>query len=265
MKRKTAFFLLIIFLLFISLCFYKYYRWKYLWSLDEPIESYRVKHHFDDTVRVVMIGDSWAEMHNRSIGDVVFQNKLESALKCPVLFHSSGMGGAKTKEIYQLLFSTTDNGTMSLLQGGADYCILLAGINDSAANLGTTQFCHYYRQILNLLLRNGICPIVVELPNVRIWDLYINKPLKDITVDYLRSWMTNSPMYDFSDYRVALNNMLNDENLVDSVVFIEMSGWNKNSPEIDEELFIDDRIHLNNRGYELMDSCIISALARNLR
>ena len=45
--------------IFLLTFFYYYNRWKVLWDLEDPKPIYAVEHHNDDTLRVVMIGDSW--------------------------------------------------------------------------------------------------------------------------------------------------------------------------------------------------------------
>jgi len=162
------------------------------------------------------------------------------------------------------MFSSGDNGTKSLLVSGPNYCIISAGINDAAANLGTRQYCHYYRQILDLLIENHIRPVVIEIPDVNIWHLYGGKPYKDLVIDYVRSIMTRCKMYHIQEYREALYDMLVEEHLVEKVVYVRMKNWNDGSPEINKHLFMEDQIHLNRHGYEKLDSCIALAILKDL-
>jgi hypothetical protein len=50
----------------------------------------------------------------------------------------------------------------------------------------------------------------------------------------------------------------------DKVVYVSMNDWNDASPDIDQNLFMSDQIHLNRRGYEKLDSCIAIAIAKDL-
>lgn len=241
-------------------CFY-YARWQHLWALEQPQQRYELINHLDDTLRVVMIGDSWAGMHTEL--DSFMIQKLEKYSRLPVLFESRGKGGEKTKGVYQLMFKDDYYGTKQLMLSSPDYCVISAGINDAAANLGTKQFCYYYRQILDFLLENHIRPVVIEVPNVDLWLMLRNKPYKDLASDYVKSIMTNCNMYNYQEYRDALLSMLKSEGLKEQILYIPMKEWNGNGVEINRSLFLDDCIHLNKRGYELLDSCIARQIAND--
>lgn len=226
---------------------------------------YPVMHHVDDTLRIAMIGDSWAGRHSYDMMDSLFQSKLSYQTGLPVKMISKGKGGAKSREIYQLLFEEdAENGTKSLIASGIDYCIISAGINDASANLGPRLYCYHMRLILNFLFSNKIRPIVVETPDVNIWNVYGGKPLKDLASDYVRSMMSHCKMYQMREYRDSLRAMLINENLLDSVIYIHMNEWNGDGTNINQQLFLDDQIHLNRKGYEILDSCIANAISADV-
>jgi lysophospholipase L1-like esterase len=251
-------------LLIIGLSVYYYNRWKHLWAMDVSIPTYEVKSEADDSLRVVMIGDSWAGLHHENGMDTYLCSELQDKVSCPVIAVSKGKGGERSRGIYQLMFSTDGDGTKSLFTSKPDYCIISAGINDAAANLGTRQYCHYYRQILDFLLENHIRPVVIEVPNVNLWHIYGGKPFKDLAIDYVRSIMTRCRMYHVQEYREALYQMLIDEHLMEKVVYVPMEDWNDGAPDINKDLFMADQIHLNRHGYEKLDSCIALAIAKDL-
>lgn len=253
----------IMILLWISL--YYYHRWKELWELEEPRPVYSVSHSDTDTLRVIMIGDSWAEIHSEMQMDSILQKLLCQLTSRPVEVVSKGKGGMKSRGIYNLMYKTDGYGTKTLLESGADYCIIFAGINDASANLGTRQFCYYMKLIIQLLLANSIRPVIVEAPDVNIWKLFINRPCKSLLVDYLRSLMTGCDMYQYAEYRNALHNMLMCDRLMDSVLYVSIYAWNSKGTIMDNSLFLDDQIHLNRKGYELLDSCIATAIASDLK
>ena len=260
----TAFFS---FVAFVIICLYAFYynRWKHLWALDTNITPlYVIKSNSISSLRVAMIGDSWAELHHEQNMDTYFSSILKQKIGRPVYVESKGKGGEKTRGIYKLMFDTDEFGTKPLLSLKPDYCIISAGINDAAANLGTKQYCYYYRQILDFLLANRIRPVVLEIPNVNILHLYCGKPFKDLVVDFVRSTMTGCKMYQYAGYRDALYRMLVNEKLMDEVVYVSMMDWNDASPDINSNLFMSDQIHLNRRGYEKLDSCIAIAIAKDL-
>ena len=248
----------------VGIYIYYYDRWKHFWAIDTSFPSYGIICDRDDTLRIVMLGDSWAGLHHGYKMDAYLSALLEQHIGRPVLVESTGKGGEKTRGIYRLMFETGEYGTKSLLSSGSDYCIISAGINDAAANLGTKQYCYYYREILEFLLANGIRPVVLEIPNVNLWHIYGGKPLKDLAVDFLKSTMTRCKMFQFDEYREDFYQMLVKEKLIDKVIFVSMKDWNGASPDIDKSLFMSDQIHLNRQGYEKLDSCIAAAIAKDL-
>lgn len=248
--------------------FFKYYqyRWRNLWVFENERKPYPVTYHEDDTIRVAMIGDSWAEMHSSNRMDNVLKLKLSNLTGQPVKMSSKGKGGEKSRGIYQLLFDENNKyGTKAIIASGLDYCIISAGINDASANLGPRLYCYHMQLILKYLLFNKIRPVLIEVPDVNIWNVHGRKPLKDLASDYLRSIMAHCKMYQMEEYRDSLYAMLINENLVDSVIYIHANEWNGSGTNINKHLFLDDQIHLNKKGYKLLDSCIANAIAADLK
>ena len=266
MKYLRKFLIACLICVLLSFILYQYYqyRWSHLWAFENEREPYQVARHEGDTIRIAMIGDSWAAMRSRDI-DNALQSKLNNKTKRPVEMVSKGKGGEKSRGIYQLLFEENNkDGTKTIIASGLDYCIISAGINDAAANLGPHQYSHHMRLILNLLLSNNICPILIEIPDVNIWHVYKDKPLKDLASDYIRSFMSHCNMYQIKEYRDSLQAMLEKESHSDSVIYIRLSEWNGNCTTINKMLFLPDQIHLNENGYELLDSCIVNAIEADL-
>ena len=247
--------------------FFKYYqyRWRHLWVFENERKPYPVMCHEDDTIRVAMIGDSWAEMHFSNKMDSIFQLKISNLTGQPVKMLSKGKGGEKSRGIYQLLFDDHNKyGTKDIIASGLDYCIISAGINDAAANLGPCLYCYHMRLILKCLLSNKIRPVLIEVPDVNIRKIHGSKPLKDLASDYLRSIMAHCKMYQMVEYRDSLKAMLINENLMDSVIYIHADEWNGNDTDINQQLFLNDQIHLNKKGYELLDSCIAKEILTDI-
>lgn len=245
---------------------YYHYKWRHLWVFENKRELYPVLHYTNDTLRIAMIGDSWASYRSYYMLDSSFQIRLRSQTNLPVKMTSKGKGGEKSRGIYQLLFEEYDeNGTKNIIASGITYCIVSAGINDAAANLGTHFYCHHMKLILEFLLSNNIRPILIELPNVNIWKVYSKKNIKDLVSDYLRSLMSHCKMYNIQEYRNSLHTMLIRENLIDSILYIRLNEWNVEDTRINKNLFLNDQVHLNKYGYELLDSCIAVAIAKDLK
>lgn len=264
MFRKLIIFLLAVLLSLGLIYGYYYSRWRHFWSIAQPLKSYEITEKSDDTLRVIMIGDSWAGVHHGLQMDTFLCSELKRRVSQPVKVISKGKGGAKSKGIYQLMFESDGDGTKTLFQNAPNYCIISAGINDAAANLGTKQFCAHYRMILSFLLEHKIKPIIIEIPDVDLWHLYGGKPKKDLLVDFFKSTMSQCCMYNYSEYREALKKMLKDENLIASVIYIPMRVWNGKGTALNDELFISDRVHLNKNGYERLDVCIANAIVKDL-
>ena len=258
-------------------------RWKNLLSPAERGEPYMVAvdrngndsacvYQLDTAaLRVVMIGDSWAGLHAELGYDTLMTHLLTESMQEPVHFVSKGRGGAKSKDVYRFMFSslcTPDEMaagycTQPLIESAPHYCIVMAGINDAAACLGSHYYIENYRLIIAWLLENGIKPVVVEMPDVNIRGLYGGKPLNDYLVDCLRSWLTHCTMYSVTEYSEALRSMLVAQGLMGHVVYIPKDAWNADGYQDPRNLYLSDEIHLNAKGYHLLDSCIASYIAQD--
>lgn len=263
MRRVIITCLVCIIILFLFFKYYQY-RWRNLWVFENERKPYPVMCHEDDTIRVAMIGDSWAEMHSSNKMDNILKLKISNLTGQPVKMSSKGKGGEKSRGIYQLLFDDNKYGTKAIIASGLDYCIISAGINDASANLGPRLYCYHMRLILKHLLFNKICPVLIEVPDVNVWKTHGRKPLKDLASDYIRSLMAHCKMYQMKEYRDSLYVMLINENLMDSVIFIHANEWNGNVTDINQQLFRNDQVHLNRKGYELLDSCIAKKISSDI-
>ena len=252
-------------LIFTALFCYYYYRWRDLWAEMEPIPIYKIPNHHDDSLRIAIIGDSWACAYYTERYDTLLQSLLNRLVNRPVVCRSSGIGGAKTREVYQHLFSDEAVGSREVMLHGADYCIIFAGINDAHANLGVSQFLYYYQLILNLMLQNNVRPVVIEIPDVNLFKVYGQKPMKDLAGDFLKSCMTRCSMYNVGGYREALKNKILYDSLTDDVLYTGADCWNGSSSQIDTALFYYDEVHLNEIGYMRLNSCIAKEIALDLK
>lgn len=246
-----------------GLLFYLNNRWKAMWALSPEKPVYKIELCKDDTLRVVMIGDSWVGMRTDTLNNL-FQVRLSNILGKPVILRTKGKGGEKSRGVYQLMFEENGYGTKPLLSSGADFCVVFAGINDAAANLGIKQFIHHMKLIIDFLLANNIRPVIIEIPDVNIWSVYGNKPIKDLVVDCLKSVMTGCRVYCYSDYREALYEMLVKEYDSDSISYVSMNDWN-GDVFLNPSLFMSGSIHLNRYGYERIDKSIAETIFRDLQ
>ena len=58
----------------------------------------------DDTLRVAVIGDSWAEFHMTLKCDTLFEQYGKRLTTKPIKCMNRGKGGAKSKEVYHYMF-----------------------------------------------------------------------------------------------------------------------------------------------------------------
>jgi len=220
----------------------------------------------DDTLRVAVIGDSWAEYHTSLECDTIFCRFAKRLTSRPVKCFSRGHSGKVTKEIYYEMFSDhtvehswdIDRCTQPLIEQHPDYCIIMAGINDWRLFKPKGFYVGNYRLMLNLLIQNGIRPVVMEMPGVDMEYFHGNRK-------FYRRWMFDAlslltrvnDSYDSAqDYRDAMRKMLQESGLDDKVLFIPISAWNPEGIDDSPDIYLDDRLHLNLDGYHVMDSCM---------
>ena len=237
---------------FIGVCMWYAFKWQPLLDPSPTKKPFDLSYCNDDTLRIAMYGDSWVGMHpNQLLVDT-------EELSRPFTFHTCGIGGLKSGEVYELMFSRPQ-----LLQKGQDYCVVIAGINDASANVGVGYYCTNYQHIIEHLISCHIRPVVVEIPDVNLKYVYGKKPIKDLLCDSYRAFLTASSLYDVEDYRRSLHTYLEQTGLINHVIYIGKELWNPNGYR-DKSLYLDDNIHLNNAGYRKLDSCIVEKIKQEL-
>ena len=260
------------------------YRPAFIPAEEQPF--YPVTASQDDTLRVIMIGDSWVHIHERLRGDSILYAMLQPKVSVPVKVMSRGRGGANSKEIYYYMFSAkgdeypgeADRCTQPLIEQKPDYCIISAGINDVVQGKGVDFYCHNYLLILRLLLHQGIRPVVLELPTV-----VTNHPhdyhffdISDENLQFLKEQITYKFGYGLAalingadrnkvdGYRHALRLTLEKTGLIDSVLYIGINEWNPDGYRDSRQLYVvEDYMHLNLKGYYVLDSCYAAKIAED--
>ena len=252
---------------------YLKYRWSDVLSPASYIVPYKVKKFTDDSLRVIMIGDSWVAIHHELKCEDMLSEMISSRIGNPVIVTANGRGGAKSKDIYRLMFKETaslvdqdsDYCTQPLIQNGADYCIVSIGANDASANLGVDYLCANCDLVIRFLLSVGIIPVLVEMPQRNEAIAYKDKPFKHRFVDRIRAILTRSDMYSYNKYRPALFSHLKRNGLLDSIVYIKKDWWNKDGFVDRRNLYMQDGMHLNKRGYWFLDSCLADRISRHFK
>jgi lysophospholipase L1-like esterase len=220
----------------------------------------------DDTLRVAVIGDSWAEYHMTLNCDTLFEQYVKRLTSKPIKCMTRGKGGAKTKDAYYYMFKSQtqeyswmhDICTQPLLEEHPDYCVIMAGINDAWKKRPVSYYTGNYRLIIRLLLANKIRPVVMEIPDFEMGN-WLNVHRKRQRYLYrFYSVFTGVVEDDITPFRDGLREMLKDTGLGDSVLFIPADHWIPQNHQYSEEIYLSDHIHLNYQGYHVLDSCIVS-------
>lgn len=249
--------------LFIFICIFCTGNIIEYYSLAEEIIAQKpIKTHERDSLIVIFIGDSWASYHSQY--DHHLKRCLETKGKKPTKVISKGAVGAKTKYIYTAMHSYSASGTKDLIELFPDYAIVSAGINDAVAKMGTENYCYHYNLIIKRLLSAGIKPIIIDMPQVDYRAIYQRESLIARIRHHISSWYTGAPLWSFENYQKALLTMIShDENRKD-ILYIPVSKWNPEGYMDSRHLYLEDHVHLNEKGYFLLDSCITSIIYHDI-
>lgn len=207
------------------------------YSLSKEIET-TVTHQKDSILTIGIIGDSW-----------VSNQKLDSLISFgvstyPPYFNknvviSSGEPGAKSKKIYENLCSNTE------ILEKADFCIVIAGVNDVIVNMGTKYYSHHIRLITKKLLSCGVEPIIVPVP-----DFGVNETRKRLNIiSKLRNHITYLLVgkKEPADYRVSIEG-------IDKAYYVDFAGSYKTNPEL-----YANPSHLSHEGNIKLRDAILTA------
>ena len=121
---------------------------------------------------------------------------------------------------------------------------------------------NYYKQsmacIIQFLLANHIIPIILEIPDYDIermyrWEIPSRKLLRPFS-----RFVTGTPINCKKNFRQAFDDLLAEKKYGDKVQVIRYQTWNNHYSEDLKSFYKDDGIHLNEKGYARLDSCIIN-------
>ena len=257
--RKLSLYTLFIIFIGAFGVFWLAWRWRPNLAPEKARPAYSVTGHHPDTLHVAFIGDSWADLHPSSRPDSVVSADWTARIGKPVRFVSCGKGGANSGDVYRLMFRQNlpidSFSSMQLLQQRPDYCVVSAGANDARQNLGKDFYVANYKLIISHLLRCGIRPVVIGMPDL---DLVTADGGISLKIWVKSFWLDTKP-YDVSEYRQTLQKSLEKTKMMDSLIYVSCELWNSIGYR-DASLYQIDRIHLNAKGYGLLDSCLLSVI-----
>lgn len=210
--------------------------------------TYTCQHHQDDTLRLAMIGDSWIFYHypyNDTLASMIKQKT-----KKPAIVSAYGLCGKTSKEVYQSIFE--DQTMKNILEQGADYCFVSVGINDTYKKMGAKYYAQSTINILRFLLKNNIKPILIEIPNYDINYAYGHQTADRKLFRQLSMLLTRSDIDCRQQYSLALTQELAKTGIGEQIQIIHFPGT--------PEYYKSDRMHLNEKGYHILDSCIVNEI-----
>lgn len=211
-----------------------------------------VMSHQDDTIRIAYIGDSWADRHKNM--NCAIDSLVSDATERPVVVKTAGISGLTSKYLYYCIFR--EDSIRDVIEWGPDFCFVVAGINDTDRKLGKKYYKENMRLIIELLLENHITPVVLEIPSYDIHFSYKRRS-RQIKVMYLVSMLlTRSKMDCIQDYRNAYIDLIKEHEWERQVITISYKDWNPDGYKDIRGLYDGGFMHLNAKGYSVLDSCI---------
>lgn len=250
------------------------WKWRPFYKPVAPITPYVVNHHHDDTLRVIMIGDSWIRFHETLRRDSTFEEQLKKELgNGKVKVTAKGKGGTVSGEIYEQMSAERmlateydlNNCTQAMIEKGADYCVISAGINDARQRRGKMYYVGNYERIIRTLLAGGIRPVVMEVPEVEVDEAHLGNTLYYRFRSWIAMRLLKTSLYGSSDYSRALKDSLTAHHLMDSVLYISAASWNPEGWRDKRDIYTEDHFHLNLKGYEILDSAFAAEIVRDYR
>jgi hypothetical protein len=226
-------------------------------SYSKELPFYSVASDNEKTLTIGIIGDSWVS--GGKLDSLLQNGLLVKGYKNKIL--SSGQPGAKSNIIYQNLFEAKENlhSSKFIIENRPDYCIIIAGVNDAASQIGGKFYSYHMSLIIKTLLHYKIKPIIVSCP-----EFGINESINQMNVlskrrNIISAYFNNNGEIDnIKTYRKILAEELYSENLIDSVILIEFgnvcSDYNK-CPE----LYINPS-HLSKKGNKILCQVITNKL-----
>ena len=107
-------------------------------------------------------------------------------------------------------------------------------------------------------LSAGIKPIIIDMPHVDYRAIYQRESIIARIRHRISSWYTGAPLWTFDDYRETLQSLISQGEMKKQLIYIPATNWNPDGYKDSRMLYKEDHVHLNDKGYFLLDSCIAS-------
>ncbi len=251
----------ILLLLFICICTIISFRAYHYYAPPQLREPYKVSNQniHDDTICIAIIGDSWAYLHKSH--NCKLAQIIEDSIHCSVSVHSFGICGLTSKEIYEQMFDDSEF-RLFIQERKYDYCFVSAGINDTYKKMSTRYYKKSMEGIIEFLLSNNIHPIILEIPDYNIIKAYENQKTDKKLLRQLSMYINNISLDCKQDFRDVLEELFQENKHKNKFDILRYKAWNKKYKNDLGELYIHDGIHLNEHGYDVLDSIIAKKILK---
>ena len=246
-------------IILISLAIVFIYANRRLYDYYSPAKErhvYKTNAPNSDTLRIAYIGDSWAYLHNKHNCQIA--QLLEDSIHHPVMVYSLGLSGFTSKEIYNALFDVEE--FKHFMKKGYHFCYISAGINDTFKKMGTSYYQKSMDCLIRFLLANHIRPIIQEIPDYNIKKAYQNQETNIKLTRQLSMLINGVPLDCKQEFRNALDELIKEKGYQDQVSIVRYQSWNPNGVQDLNSLYVNDGMHLNDKGYERLDSAIAKTI-----
>ena len=209
-------------------------------------------------IGIAMVGDSWI---SGSKLDVPLQEALANVGLPDVRVKGIGQGGATSRVILQNLVSEDPSNAFSsrsvIEAGDYEYCLVIAGVNDSATHLGADFYAHHMTEIVSLLVARGVTPLILELPEYGIEAVRAERRGLSLFKDWALSALFDQGEVDVvGKYRSAMIRSLEGAGLMEQIEFIRFDPVVADYHE-SVDLY-KDPVHLNAQGNERLTAHLAS-------
>lgn len=235
-----------------GICMFIFYKASHYYAEPKPRSPYSLSSS-SDTINIAYIGDSWAFLHKDH--ECIISKKLEDTLKQPVKVYSFGICGLTSREIYENIF---DNNELKQFfqKRNYKYCYISAGINDTYKKMTLSYYEKSMDYIIQFLLNNHIHPIIQEIPDYDIQKAYSRQHPARKILRKMSMLITGTTIDCKQQYRNALDNLIQKKGYTNKISIIRYKSWNNNYIQDLNTIYAEDGMHLNHKGYAVLDSVI---------
>jgi lysophospholipase L1-like esterase len=215
----------------------------------------------DTTLTIGIIGDSWVAAGNL---DPFIKNSMSLNGRHCVIY-SAGLGGAKTKQVYMNLFAPEKDFFSSafIKEKQVKYCVVCCGVNDSFGQFGKRFYSKNMCMIIKELLKYNIKPVIVELPEYGVEELYNKLHIVNKIKNQIFAFFTSKNGLDnIREYREALAEEMKKQLLYDKIVFVDFDAVCSDYPKC--SYLYTDHLHLTDQGYSKLADEIANGICTDL-